>query len=333
MHTPSTYRRAGMTLVELLVVVAILGLLAVTVIPVLSNTADARRTREATRLITSYIAKAQARAIGKTEWAGFWLVTSSTNTSVPFAIDMYMASVPTVYRGDTTTAKAIVSGSTVSWSPSLSIAPSLGDLIRFDGQPPWYEMVSDTTLRLRGDNSFLGGSTAADNAGHTSLNTPWPTATAHSFELLRPPRRAGSPITLSDGRCVDLFWSGYGTSPYTSFGSTASYTSGTPATTSNVAILFDGTGRLRDVVQGAARNYAAGPVFLLVGRVDRAGQAMATLSTTNDSLGANWQYSDSFWIAIDPLSGIAKSAECKPSAASVVDSQEFIRSEILATGR
>ncbi len=60
---------------------------------------------------------------------------------------------------------------------------------------------------------------------------------------------------------------------------------------------------------------------------------MASLSTSDDSVGANWQYSDSFWIGIDPLSGIAKSAECKPSATSVVDSQEFIRSEILSTGR
>jgi prepilin-type N-terminal cleavage/methylation domain-containing protein len=323
-YTTSAYRRAGMTLVELLVVVAILGLLAVAVLPVLSSTSDARRTREATRIITSYIAKAQARAIGKTEWAGFWLAPPSTNTSVPFAIDLYMASVPTAYRGDTTTATAIVSGTTASWSPPISVTPSLGDLVRFDGQPPWYEMVSGTSFRLRGDNSFLSGSTAADDAGHTSLNTPWPSNAPHAFELLRSPRRAGSPLSLADGRCVDLFWSGQGsTSSYTPFN----------ASPGNIAALFDGTGRLRQLYWNGTRVNVSGPLFLLIGRTDRAGQSMASLITSDDSLGANWQYSDSFWIGIDPLSGIAKSAECKPSATSVVDSQEFIRSEILATGR
>jgi type II secretory pathway pseudopilin PulG len=272
-----------MTLVELLVVVAILGLLAVAVLPILSNTADARRTREATRIITSYIAKAHSRAIGKTEWAGFWLAPPASNTAAPFAIDLFMASVPTAYRGNTPAATiTVVSGSTLTTGlPSAA----LGDLIRFDGQPPWYEMVSGTSFRLRGDNSFLSGSTADDDAGHTSLNTPWP---------------AYTPFNASPG---------------------------------NIAALFDGTGRLRQLYWNGTRVNVSGPLFLLIGRTDRAGQSMASLSTSDDSLGANWQYSDSFWIGIDPLSGIAKSAECKPSATSVVDSQEFIRSEILATGR
>jgi len=312
-----------MTLVELLVVVAILGLLAVAVLPVLSNTADARRTREATRIVTSYIAKAHSRAIGKTEWAGFWLAPPSSNSNANFAIDLYMASVPTAYRGNTPAATVTVaSGSTLV---GASVPASLGDLIRFDGQPPWYEMVSGTSFRLRGDNSFLSGSTAADDAGHTSLNTPWPSnAAPHTFELLQPPRRAGSPLSLADGRCVDLFWSGQGsTSSYTPFN----------ASPGNIAALFDGTGRLRQLYWNGTRVNVSGPLFLLIGRTDRAGQSMASLSTSDDSLGANWQYSDSFWIGIDPLSGIAKSAECKPSATSVVDSQEFIRSEILASGR
>ena len=322
MRTIAAYRRAGMTLVELLVVVAILGLLAVAVLPILSNTADARRTREATRIITSYIAKAHSRAIGKTEWAGFWLAPPASNTAAPFAIDLFMASVPTAYRGNTPAATiTVVSGSTLTTGlPSAA----LGDLIRFDGQPPWYEMVSGTSFRLRGDNSFLSGSTADDDAGHTSLNTPWPANTPHTFELLRSPRRASSPLSLADGRCVDLFWSGQGSaSSYTPFN----------ASPGNIAALFDGTGRLRQLYWNGTRVNVSGPLFLLIGRTDRAGQSMASLSTSDDSLGANWQYSDSFWIGIDPLSGIAKSAECKPSATSVVDSQEFIRSEILATGR
>ena len=71
-HT-SHFRR-GMTLVELLVVVAIFLVLAVTVLPALSATAELRRGREAARMVSSFIAKAQWRAIGRREWSGFQLV-------------------------------------------------------------------------------------------------------------------------------------------------------------------------------------------------------------------------------------------------------------------
>lgn len=313
MHANAAYRRAGMTLVELLVVVAILGLLAVAVLPVFSGSAEPRRTREATRIITSFVAKAQAHAIGRNEWAGFWLATPATNGSAPFAIDLFTASVPAAYRGDTLEATVTVaSGSTAPELSSMSVSGTLGDLIRFDGKPPWYEMVTGTTFRLR------------SNAGQTALNTPWPTSAAHTFELLRPPRRIGSPLSLPDGRCVDLFWSGHGgTSSYTPLN----------APPGGIAAVFDATGRLRQLFGNGTRIDVDGPLFLLVGRTDRAGQSMATLAPGDDSLGANWQYADSFWIAIDPLGGVAKSAECKPGAASVVDSQEFIRSEFLATGR
>jgi hypothetical protein len=73
--------------------------------------------------------------------------------------------------------------------------------------------------------------------------------------------------------------------------------------------------------------------MLLVGKSIRAGQAFVTLNPSDDSVGANWQYPDSFWIAIDPASGIAKAAECAAAAADVVGSQAFIRSELSTGGR
>jgi prepilin-type N-terminal cleavage/methylation domain-containing protein len=323
------YRR-GMTLVELLVVVAILGLLAVTVLPTLSTSADARRSREATRTVSSYIAKAQSRAIGRPEWAGLWLTQPPSNPLAHFSIDLYMAEVPSLFRGDTPS--SVVRGSPNPSGSAFVLTSSLdgttvfgttGDLVRFDGQLPWYEYVNPTTIRLR--NS--GG----DNVNQTTLNTPWPaSAVPHTFEVLRQPIRSGSPITLADGRCVDLRWSGCG-------GSTAA--SYVPFGTSPgpIAILFDGTGRLRQLFYGGARHLVAGPVYLLIGRTDRAGINPAVLNTADDSIGANWQYSDSYWIAIDPITGVAKTAECTRQAGLATDdvfaSQSFIRSEINAGGR
>ena len=323
-------RRAGMSLVELLVVVAILGLLAVTVLPTLSTSAEARRTREAARIVSSYIAKAQSRAISKTEWAGFWLTTPISNPSANFSMDFYLADVPAVFRGDSTTAS--VSGSPsgsvfviTSGSLTGTVSGTNGDLVRFDGQPPWFAYHDATTIGLR------NGSGSSENVNHTALNTPWPAAnTPHRFEILRQPIRAGSPLTIADGRGIDLSWSGFGGS------NLATYSTFGPSPGS-VAVLFDGTGRLRQLYHNSARVSISGPVFLLVGRTDRAGNNAAALSGTDDSVGANWQYSDSFWIAIDPLSGVAKTAECRPQAGLATDdvfsSQSFIRSEIVAVGR
>jgi hypothetical protein len=81
-----------------------------------------------------------------------------------------------------------------------------------------------------------------------------------------------------------------------------------------------------------------GPVFLLLGRADRAGQASAAANPADDSVGANWQYSDSVWIAIDPFTGAVRSAECKPNAAGandtekMLDSQQWIRQALLSGG-
>lgn len=324
-------RRVGMTLVELLVVITILGVLALAVLPTFANSSDARRTREAARTVSSYIAKAQARAIGRTEWAGFWLVPPTTNLTASFALDLFLADVPQVFRGDllstvvsgsfnSSVGFAIATGGTIGGvitTGSLygsTVSGTSGDLVRFDGKGPWFNCATANLVTLRSD------------VNQTVLNTAWPTAapTTHTFELLRQPIRAGSPLSLADGRCVDVYWSGQGNaSSYMWFG----------ASPGNVAVLFDGTGRLRQLIANSSRISINGPLFLLIGRSDRAGQSYASLSSTDDSLGANWQYGDSFWIAIDPLTGVAKVAECTPGATNPVTSQTYIRSEILATGR
>lgn len=320
-------RRAGMTLVELLVVVAILGLLAVTVLPTLSASADARQSREAARIVSSYIAKSQTRAIGRPEWAGFWLTPPASNSAADFALDLFLADVPATFRGDSVTASVSGTGSSTAFvltSGNLqgaNVTCAVGDLVRFDGQPPWYAFQSASSVGLR------NGGSSSENVNQTTLNTPWPADNvSHAYEILRQPIRSGSPLALADGRCVDLYWSGYGGSSLPTY-STFGHSPG------SIAVLFDGTGRMRQLFSNGSRVSISGAVFLLIGRSDRAGQSAATLSTADDSLGANWQYADSFWIAIDPLSGIAKTAECKPNATDVFDAQAFIRSEILAGGR
>ena len=168
----------------------------------------------------------------------------------------------------------------------------------------------------------------------------------HTFEIVRQPVPAGSPLSLADGRVVDLSWSGFGP-PYVPdpgappvIGTFVRFaTAG-----QRITLLFDGTGRLRQIVgaasssTGSPRWVPTGPVFLLVGRIDRAGQSSATLNPADDSVGANWQYPDSYWIGIDVMSGVCKTAECKPNPvgaddlARVIDSQTYIRQALLKGG-
>jgi type II secretory pathway pseudopilin PulG len=340
-----TSRRGGISLVELLVVVAIIGLLAVTVLPNIANNAESRRSREAARVVSSFVSAAKSRAIGRREWAGFTLVAAAAGSSG--AIDMFYSDVPPPYRGDTVNAVLTCGGGLSHTRSATPVGGALdfvdrvgiqaGDHIRFGGRAPFFEVASPPTaaglsFRLFGHEA----GNAPEDLGYVRRNTPWPAVgpSEHSFEIFRRPEISGSPLTLSDGRAIDLRWSGVGPPRVPTTGGTYRQFNASP-----VSIMFDGTGRIRQAVLPTQRWVITGAVFLLAGRADRAGQDPATLVAADDSVGANWQYADSFWIAIDPFSGVAKVAESVPNPGGattyerLIASQRWIREAMASDGR
>lgn len=334
-----------MTLVELLVVVSILGLLAVTVLPNLAGADGQREVRTAAGAVSSQLTRGPSLAIEQRRSAGTWLEPLAAN---PWAcIDIFSTVVPPSYRGDSFAATFRVEPSAnplvadLTPSPPAGVASlqppggsalgnftQSGNLVQFGDSGPLFDIV------------FINGGWKAlrrTAAGQTPANTIWPAQppAEHPFAIHRLPMRLGQPLVLGGGAAIDLYWSGMGN---TLFSQDNRYNSAGNATSPpKIAMLCDSAGSFSELCFIAsnsgfqtARIPVTAPVYLLVGRLDRCGQAYQQ-TPTKQSPGANWQAPDSFWIGIDPQSGIVKVTEVKPRSISVLDSQEYVRAGLSAS--
>ncbi len=366
-QSASWEKRHGMTLIELLVVMSILGLLSVTVLPAFSNGESARAGRRAAATVSSLVAQSQATALGRAPAAGLWIEPLSGAA----AIDLSIAQRPEPYRGDTFTATVSLTppasptdpvqltfsrgGADVAQMFSLQAALSApgagprplvsdGDLIQIGHGADLFTLQSDARSNGDGYQARL-----RPEAGQTPANTLWPTPSAdgqsttwHSFTIHRKPAPMGALQSLGNGMAIDLAWSGVGTERFgpaplagdNGYPPLVGYNSGQA-----LAMMFDAAGAVAEVVflntalSGAGVEASVpvrGPILLLVGRIDRCGLPYHP-APTEDSPGANWQYADSMWIAIDPKTGLARSVppaihiQTQP-VTNARDSQTFVRS-------
>jgi prepilin-type N-terminal cleavage/methylation domain-containing protein len=324
MRPPLIHRRRGMSLVELLVVVAILGLLVVTVLPSVASTTESRRTAAAAQVATAFIASAQTRALGRREWSGFRVVPTAGGSNV--ALDLKLVDAPAAYRGDTMAAAVhlpppvagMTTGTATITTGSFSAAVEPGNLVRFGGRDPWYAVAAATATEV----TF----TRRSNVGQSDTNTPWPPTGIQPFEIDLEPIPYGAAVTLGEGRVIDLRWSGIYDGAFTP-----------PFDAGAITVLYDGTGRLRQVVHpgntGGETTVAPRALFFLVGRADRAGETNpGTFDATDDTTGCNWQYSDSYWVMINPATGSVYQASCDTTTNDPVASQSFVRSYLSVGG-
>jgi prepilin-type N-terminal cleavage/methylation domain-containing protein len=332
--------RSGMSLIELLVVVMIIGILAVTVLPSIGGSVDRRRYREAAQNVSAFIARAQSRAINAPAPRG--LVIQPLAADPAAAIDVYFANAPEPYGGaDYESRVHVVVPSGLGNQATLQFVNrtnpdnpedrdslnfiesfcSLGDTIQFSGSGLEYELVppgsGGPAIRLRAD------------AGQNLRTTAWPRTNptvGAAYKIVRQPRRASSGVVqLQRGAAIDLGWSCLG-----------SRTLGRGDIIKNplapVFVMFDTAGRPLELVHsGGLRTRISAPLFLLIGSSQQAGSdyvpSLAGDEGTDpeDRQGANWQYPDTVWLCLDNNTGIVKYAPVAPNARTVLESQRFIR--------
>lgn len=171
--------RAGLTLVELLVVIAVLATVTVASIPIVLPALDSRRVRESARILSTQLAAAQTLAISEGRPAGLWIERLAADRTG--AIDLYLCQSPEPYSGDTLSSVINVqhtsgtpqacqvtfdTAADASWRPSrvTNIGPLRpGDLIQLDHRGAWYRFPGNTPSHTGGaTNTTVTGADGVD---------------------------------------------------------------------------------------------------------------------------------------------------------------------------
>ena len=336
MSRSQAYRRA-FTLVELLVVVSIVGLLAVAVLPALSNGGDRRLLRGAAERVDTHFKRAAADATGKVRGAAVWIEPDVGGTAV---LDLNYARVPERPSNPTASPPEVPVlitslGNTATVSPPL--IESVGS-IKFPQVPSEFRIINSNTI------GFL--------PGQTPYNAVFP-ASANNYVAYPPPagpRITSRPTVLQAGACVDLASStigvfGFGASatPFqedinrngTLDGGEDADSDGILDTYSQVTLLFDVQGRLSEIWAAstdgitvpAQKNFqltAAQPVAFLVTSPNQSGNPKVGYPTSEASPGAGWQNPDAVWVVIDPKTGRNLLVPNKFQPTDLADAQSFI---------
>lgn len=316
-----------MTLVELMVVVAIIGLLAVAAAPLFRGATDKRKIANAAELVTAHLSGAVAKSIGSRDGGGAWLETDPAGSGNDQAVAALFLARPRTATSGT----AQITGSNLAASPPSAtlniVSPSpfpaaitqlLPATISFQGIPTRYRIASPTTIDMLSNYN-------AENAAFPALNISLP------FSLELPPRRRPSvsaPV-LGGETCIDFSAStigAYGFTPTASMRSLASF--------KILCVVFDGVGRATNA--WLASDHAAAkaaswtpvelspttPIVLMVGNRSQIGQTVVP-QPSEDNPGPNYQNPDAVWVIIDPRTSVIRTVANK-TATTVQSAQGFV---------
>jgi prepilin-type N-terminal cleavage/methylation domain-containing protein len=308
----------GFTLLEMLIVIAIMLLLVIATLPRIKYALDESKVREGSRQLNSYFSMARSRAAATGRPCGLWMVTEKIGDPLATpgifqSTQLYLAEVPPSYCGDFTDSRAYITDSmgnlaTINNGPnwrinftqadgSLMTLVQNGDTfrIRLDHKGPIYN-----GFRNPNDSLFYitSGPTVPPTANgiYNSMTNP---SGGYQYEISRNPVRIGQPLTLPRGTAIDLSYSGFGNTGVDFY-----------SANNFVLVLFAPDGRVNNVTYQtwnvASNSYltisgeAGGTVHFLVGRPEKVLTASAAVPP---GAATNMGDSNALWVSVARLTG------------------------------
>jgi prepilin-type N-terminal cleavage/methylation domain-containing protein len=315
-------QRQAFTLVELLIVMAIMLLLAAVALPSVRTMLHGQKVTQASRMVQAHIEAARARAIASGSYVAVVLERQSNENHTTTRLSTGQVFPP--YQGDITGATGVLSdtkglNSTVAdgyYDQVMldqlyaSLVDSgvfgAGDFIQFGDRESLFVIESWSKVGATSVIQFANPPYVTRSGTNYALQEPQlPASTASTvpFRIFRKPTKSFVQATvLPRGTCVDLSVSGVGPSgnEFFSLGALP------------VMIVFDERGTIAYVTDGtSAPQRVSGIVHLLVGRTEQV-STVAPLSikleSDPSSFNANINDKDNSWVSINPYSGAVYSS-------------------------
>jgi prepilin-type N-terminal cleavage/methylation domain-containing protein len=305
--TRYTRQQRGLTLVELLTVIAVMAILLSVAVPVIRPSLKDRKLRESARLINAYVAGVQARATELGRPVGIVLSRGTTNArGVYQCTEIFTAEVPRPYAGDLVDSKAVVSQAGNVWTVSFPNNPFFNTLLspkelfalKLDYKEPLYH------CRRSGDQQALIDNSSLDLSGppRQLVNADGSAKRSVPFQIMRSPTRStAAPLQLPNGIGLDLSVSGMGFRG-TEFNPTSKLGAG------NITIMFNPNGSIERVYVGGQPLPQTTRIYLMIGRINQINPTNPFQQGNNSNETANLRDPANYWMSINPKTGLIRSS-------------------------
>ncbi len=309
--------RPAFTLVELLIVMAIILMLAAVALPSVKALLHGQKVTQASRMVQAHIESARARAIAAGSHVAVVLERQSTENHTTTRLSIGQVFPP--YQGDITGAtgtlsdtKGLNSAVADGYYDQVTVDPlyaslvdsgvfGAGDFIQFGDRESLFLIESWTKVGALSVLAFANPPYLTLGSTNYALQEPQlPTTSGATvpFRIFRKPTKSFVQSTvLPRGTCVDLSVSGVGQSGNDFFSVGAL----------PVMIVFDERGTVAYVTDGtSAPQRVSGLIHLLVGRTEQvsSGAPLSVKTEANTtSFNANLNDAENSWVSINPYSG------------------------------
>ncbi|MFO7903485.1 MAG: prepilin-type N-terminal cleavage/methylation domain-containing protein [Pirellulaceae bacterium] len=321
--------RRGMTLVELLMVVAIMTVLMAVAIPMVRPAFRDRQLREAARQMNVFFSGAKARAAESGRPFGVWMEVQADPDSGPYAVQLHMAEVAPDFTGAVLGERCTVeqtgptTGQLHFWLPDGTqqdteylerlLNPDRVEKfhIGFDHKGPVYKCEHDPS-NAGVFEIFIPRGVPPGTRHPSDPSNPGPRPVGQTFEITRAPNKSiVTPLTLPGDAVIDLTVSGVGLGANTN--SFAAASANMP-----LMVMFNPTGQVKTVRMDNVSWQPTGSIYLMIGRrakvVTPGGAGFSDPEVSNVADPAN------LWLTINSRTGAVTTednAATSPASMSV----------------